>query len=69
MEDFSKVLELSPSDDKALYNRGTAYIKLEEYDKAKLDFNKALKINPKYYKALINRGICLVFLDDISGAK
>jgi len=69
IKDFDKVLELRPNDAKAIYNRGTSYVKLGEYKKAKIDFDKALDLNPKYYRALINRSICYVQLNENNRAK
>ena len=69
IEDFTKVLNVSPNNVKALFNRGTAYSKKKEYKKAIVDFDKALSIDPKYYKALINRGICKTQLDQTESAK
>ena len=46
IEDFNKAIKRSPNEHSALYyNRGLAYEKLEEYDKAIIDFQKALEIN------------------------
>ena len=46
IEDFNKAIKRSPSEHSALYyNRGIAYEKLKEYDKAIIDFQKSLEIN------------------------
>lgn len=46
IEDFNKAIKRSPKEHSALYyNRGIAYEKLKEYDKAIIDFQKALQIN------------------------
>lgn len=42
-----KALELQPDNAKALYRRGSAYIQLQEYEKAKQDLNKAQEFEPK----------------------
>ena len=44
-------------DAEAYYNRGNAYEKKGQYDKAISDYSKAIEINPKYAKAYNNRGI------------
>jgi len=38
-------------------NRGNAYIREADFDRAIRDFDEALKINPNYAKALNNRGV------------
>lgn len=43
----------------AYYDRGLAYAKKKETDKALADYNRSLKINPKYQNALISRGNAL----------
>jgi len=40
----------SKKNSKAYYYRGTAYGKLEKYEKALNDLRKAIKLNPKYSK-------------------
>ena len=41
----------------AYNNRGNAYIKQADYDRAIQDFDQSLKIKPNYAKALNNRGV------------
>ena len=41
---YNKALELDPSFHKCLLNRGTAYMRLGEFDKALYDFNKTLEL-------------------------
>lgn len=41
----------------AFYNRGTAYLKKDEYDKAIQDYDAAINLNAQYTKAYINRGL------------
>ena len=40
----------------AYYNRGFAYEKKGEYDRAIVDYDKAIAINPKFAAAYNNRG-------------
>ena len=50
---FQKV---SPTDAKAYYNRGGAYLKKDEYDRAISEFTKAIEMNPWYAEAYKGRG-------------
>ncbi len=45
------------NDAEAYNNRGTAYARKDQYDKAISDHNKALEINPRDAGAYNNRGI------------
>jgi len=51
-----KVIELDPNDAQAYNNRGNAYYRLGEYDKAITDYTKAIDIDPNDAKAYYNRG-------------
>jgi len=52
-ESFGALAALPPV---AYYNRGVAYGRKGEYDRALADLNKAIEINPKYAGAYNNRG-------------
>jgi DnaJ family protein C protein 7 len=43
---------------KVLFNRGTAFSKLRQYEEAVKDFSAALELEPAYTKALIKRADC-----------
>ncbi|XP_015929701.1 uncharacterized protein [Parasteatoda tepidariorum] len=43
----SKALKLQPNNAKALYRRGSAYVQLQEYEKAKDDLDIAQQLEPK----------------------
>lgn len=53
---FNKVIELSPHNAKAYFNKGFTYFRLKEYDKAISDYNRAIEIDPKYANAYSHRG-------------
>ena len=42
-------------------NRGLAYARKGQYDKAISDFNKAIEINSKYIEAYSNRGVAFFY--------
>jgi tetratricopeptide (TPR) repeat protein len=48
-----------PDHFKALFNRGFAFDKLGEYDKAIQDYSKAIQIDPMNAFAYYNKGISL----------
>jgi tetratricopeptide (TPR) repeat protein/serine/threonine protein kinase len=54
--DWSKVIELEPSNAWAWNYRGCAYYGLYQYDKALADFNKAIELDPKDAVQWNNRG-------------
>lgn len=69
IEGFSKVIELSPSNYKAYYNRGLCYDELTNYEKALQDYDMFIKLNPEdhdmvYYK----RGFIKMLLKDDNSA-
>jgi len=49
-------------------NRGNAYVKLGQYDRALQDFDQSIKINPGYVKAFNNRGVAYQKKGDIARA-
>lgn len=46
-----------PTSPKDHYDRGLAYGRMGQYDKAIEDFSKAIAMDPNYGKAYMNRGI------------
>ena len=52
----TELLQLKPADPRIYYNRGNAYYKMRDLERALADFNEALKIAPKLYFALMSRG-------------
>jgi tetratricopeptide (TPR) repeat protein len=51
-------LEKIDSNDAAAYNnRGIAYRRLKQYERAIHDYNKAIELNPEFAGAYYNRGL------------
>ena len=55
-------------DAEAYYNRGNAYEKKGQYDKAISDFTKAIEINPRHADACYNRGVVYYYKKDYEKA-
>lgn len=68
IRDFDQVIKLTPNEALAYYNRGTAYVKTEDWKKAKKDFDLAISGRPDYVDAYLNRGIALIYLKDLDAA-
>ncbi len=49
-------------------DRGSAYLRLKEYEQAVSDFNSALALNPEYARAYGRRGLAYRFLKDYQRA-
>ena len=56
IERYSHTIELNPNNAAAYNNRGTAYVKKGEFDRAIADHDKAIEFNPNYAEAYFNRG-------------
>jgi tetratricopeptide (TPR) repeat protein len=50
------------------YNRGNAYEKKGQYDKAISDFTKAIEINPRHADAYYSRGVVYYYKKDYEKA-
>jgi tetratricopeptide (TPR) repeat protein len=50
------MLELNPNFAEAYNNRGNAYHRLSQHERAIEDYNKAIELNPSYADAYSNRG-------------
>ena len=57
MEDYNKAIELNPRLVEAYTNRGNAYGKKHQYERAIEDFNRAIELNPRHANAYSNRGV------------
>ena len=66
---YQKVLALDPNHVSTLYNLGSIFEKLREYQKAKDYFEKVIKINPNYINAHNNLGIIFKELGENQKAK
>jgi tetratricopeptide (TPR) repeat protein len=65
VSDFTKVIDLNPTDVAAYNNRGLAYARgAIDYNKALGDFNKAIEIDPEFAEAYDNRGIAFMKKSD-----
>lgn len=53
--DFSRAIELEPTNEFAYSNRGAAYRKLADLDKALVNYDLAIQHNPEYATAYTNR--------------
>ena len=53
---YNKHLEMKPSHEIAIYNRGRAYEELGQYDKAVKDFLNVIDINPRNIGAYLSYG-------------
>jgi tetratricopeptide (TPR) repeat protein len=72
MADYNLVLQTHPRDGRALYNRGTLYLRKAALQSALDDFNEALKYVPNTsslaYLARVDRGRVLTINKDFDGA-
>jgi Flp pilus assembly protein TadD len=57
IEDFNKAIRFRPGDAYAYNDRGIAYGKLGQYQRAIEDFNEAIRLKPDYAKAYNNRAL------------
>ncbi len=53
---YGKAIELNADNAIYYFNRGTAYLRLKEYQQAIADYDRAIMLNPNYYQAYYNRG-------------
>ena len=68
IEQYNKVLQSNPKDEKTLYNRGLAYFKLTNYESAIKDYTDAILIDLKYENAYFNRGLAYYYQGNYSFA-
>tara|TARA_B100001287_G_C22682896_1_gene531503 strand:- start:1145 stop:2668 length:1524 start_codon:yes stop_codon:yes gene_type:complete len=65
---YSKVIEMSYEKAIYYYNRGRAFVELDDYSSAIDDFSKAIEINPKYESTYWWRGYTFYKLENYSSA-
>jgi len=64
MQDYDKVLQLSPDFVYAWYNRGNIRVQQKDYRSALEDYNKAIELAPGFAQAWYNRGITRIYLGE-----
>ena len=65
---LDKAIELNPEFAEAYNNRGLAYYRKSDYDRAIIDLNKAIEIKPQYAEAYNNRSVAYYGKGDYDGA-
>lgn len=65
---FDKALSCNPAQDYALFERGSAYLELQLFDKAIADFNKAIEINPDLLDVYIKRATAYMYIQKYNSA-
>ncbi len=68
IEDFSKVIDLDPTNSIAYAYRGHCKVNLENYKGAIADFSKAVDLRPNFDAAYVDRGSAKLFSGDYKGA-
>jgi Tfp pilus assembly protein PilF len=66
--DYTKVIEASPAQTDAYFNRGIAFLKFGQVRKAIADYNRVIEIKPKYADAYSNRAFARKKIGDQAGA-
>jgi tetratricopeptide (TPR) repeat protein len=64
----TSIIFLDPSNDGAFVNRGIAYRRLGDLDRAIRDYDEAIRLNPHAADAFNNRGNAFRELSDVDGA-
>ena len=65
----TSVIESDPENDGAFVNRGIAYRRHGDIDRAIKDYNEAIRLNPRAADAFNNRGNAFRALDDLDRAR
>ena len=53
--DYTRAIELDPTNSRAFNNRGLAHANLEQFEQALADYAKAIELDPDYIRAYKNR--------------
>jgi tetratricopeptide (TPR) repeat protein len=67
-EDYSRALEINPSDEEIWLGRGLAREKMKDFEGAFSDYTKAIDLKEDFFKAWINRGNVLFKLERYTDA-
>jgi tetratricopeptide (TPR) repeat protein len=59
MADYTKAIELEPTDPSPFINRGRIYMNRREYDRAIADYDKAFVVAPGLVLARFNKAVAL----------
>ncbi len=57
VQNYDRAISIDPKYTDAVYNRGLAFLKLRELEKAEKDFKRAIFLNPKFREARFNLGV------------
>jgi tetratricopeptide (TPR) repeat protein len=61
LEDYDKVIALSPGNSYAYYNRGNIKNRMRDFDGAIRDYTIATALNPNFAEAFYNRALTLIY--------
>jgi tetratricopeptide (TPR) repeat protein len=64
IQDYNRVLELSPDFAFAWFNRGNTYCVEKDYKNAIKDYTSAIAVKNNFAEAYFNRGLCNFFLNE-----
>jgi tetratricopeptide (TPR) repeat protein len=66
--DFTKAVELKAANPLVIYNRGTAFLFMNDWKKAIRDFDAFVAVQPDFVNAYLNRGLALLNVKKIDEA-
>jgi len=65
VNDYTRVLNIEPTNTHALYNRAISYDKISKLNEAIADFTKIIDLEPMNANAYLNRGCCFEKLQKV----